>query len=155
MSSPKIVSFISPVSISCSIEKPMVYVKIIPRQLINIVTKSFEQVPMVSGTINDALGYQSIDDAIISAKSIGLALLSQVIPENLFFFFGESVKTLNYSFFEFNAAYHISYNSADFYAPIYGNERYSCYESNTNPLVIVLCKLINSKQLSRFIASKN
>jgi hypothetical protein len=142
------------VGICCTFEHPRVFVEIIPRQLIDVVTKTFEQVSVTGRPINDAFGCESIHDAIICAKGVGLALLGQVIPENLFFFFGETVKALDQAFFEFNAAHKIPYNSGNFYAPIYSDEGERSYESNAEPLAIILCKLIDTEGLGSLLGYK-
>ena len=150
----KVFFFISPIKVSFPIEKPKVYVEIIPSQLINIVSKPFDQVSLVSSPENNTLGYQAINDAVIDAQHIGFALLAEVIPEDLFFFFGETVQALQDAFFSFNSERYIPYNHTDFYAPVNNDKGRSCNKSNAKPLAIILCKVVNTECFRNIIFDK-
>lgn len=151
---PITLSLISSVGVCCAFEKPRVFVEIIPRDLVDVVAKPIKQSALTGRPIDNTLGCESINDAVIHAKRIGFALLGNVIPENLFFFFGESVQGLREAFFEFNIAYKIAYNSEDFYAPIYSHQGYRTYECNTEPLAIVLCKLKDAESFRKLVIDK-
>ena len=75
-------------------------VEIIPSQLIDVVAKPLDQIALTGRAIDNSFAYQSINDAIVHAERIGFALLGNVIPENLFFFFSESVQGLGEAVFE-------------------------------------------------------
>lgn len=150
----KIMSFIRPVEQCISVEQPKVYVEIIPRQIVDVVSKPFNQVALPGGQSQDALGYQTVHDAVIDAQHVGFALLGKVVPENLFFFFGETVKALQNSFFSFHAQRSIPYDPHDFYAPIYCRYGGGSNQRNAEPLAIVLCKVVNAQCLGGLVADK-
>jgi hypothetical protein len=143
--------FISSISVSRSFEKPLVFVEVIPRQIIDIVTKPFVQCTLARRSVDDVFGYQSINDAVINAKCIGFTLSGQVKPENLFFFFSKAVKGLNQAFFEFSAIHKIPYNRKDFYAPVYGDQGCRSDECYADPLAIVLCKLEDTNRFREML----
>ena len=143
---------INPADVSGSKKQVRVIVQVLPCYLIDVIAK--EQCPKVSGTINNALGYESIDDAIVDAKTVSFSLLSNVKPENLFFFFSQCVQGLRNGFFEFCLANSIPYNSRDLFAISYQEQDYTNQESWADPLAIVFCKLKHAKDFERLIAEK-
>lgn len=136
--------FVRSANISSAVEQMPVFVEIIPRELVDIVSKPPIHSASISGSINNAGGYKSLNDAIINAQRIGFCLLPNVKPEDLLFIFGETVESLQSALREFCDSYSVSYPSDNCYAPIYTKQYNRDNEDKPDPLAIVLCKVINA-----------
>ena len=64
------------------------HVEVIPSDVANVMREPIKHIPERSRTIDDSLGYEFLNDAIINSESIGARLLREVVPENLLFIFG-------------------------------------------------------------------
>ena len=145
------IPLVSSREVRSAIKKRLVFVEILPREISDVVSKPFEYVSMGRCEVDDPIGYQSIDDAIISAKHVGLCLMSKVEAKNLFFVFGETVHSLQCAFVEFCGMRSIPYNVADIYAPIDGEETDDGNQRNADPVAIVLCKVSDAKPISDYV----
>lgn len=136
--------FIRSISIGRADKQIRIFVEIIPSKITDIVSKPLIHSADRSGAINNTCGFKSSHDAIIEAQRIGFSLLSYVKPENLFFVFSETLESLQSALREFCSRHFVSYPSGNCYGPIYTeqNKRYDKNESD--PLAIVLCKVINA-----------
>ncbi len=128
-------------------------VHVLPREFADVVSPA-KWIPNCGGAVNDSAGYESVYDAIIEAEFVGLTLRSNVKAENLFFFFGETVKFLQYSFMRFCDSRSIPYNSANFYGPINSEQYRRCDKGKSDPMAVVLCKLAKSEEVEKRIASE-
>jgi len=144
-------SSVCPVSRGRSVEKFLVFVEILPREFTDIVIHPFDHVSERRRTLDDVAGYQSVDDAIIDAEFVGLALLGQVKAENLFFFFGETVKFLQCAAMRFCAERSIPYQPTNLCGQVYTEQNGRSDECKTDPLAIVLCKLAKIDDIEKRI----
>lgn len=101
--------------------------------------------------MDDASGYQSIHDAIVESQHIGLCFLGHVKPQNLFFFFGETVKSLQHALMRFASERSIPYGIQDFFAPIYSEQSYRHDQCDAEPLAVFLCKVMNTQEIRDFL----
>lgn len=145
------VSLVGSVVIGRPVQEFRVFVEVIPSDIADIVCKPLKHVSHTRSAINDSVGYESIDDAIINSERIGLALRGVVKAENLFFVFGESVQFLRDALFRFLESRSIPYNSADLYAPVNSKESDRCEERETNPLAVVLCQVSNAESIGKAV----
>ncbi|TWT77579.1 hypothetical protein Pla100_63090 [Neorhodopirellula pilleata] len=141
------VPFIGSVEVSCSVKQFRVFVEVIPSDIADVVCKPLEHVSHSCSRENYASRYQSVDDAIINAERVGLALRGVVKAEDLFFIFGERVQFLRDSLFRFLESRSIPYNPADLYAPMDRQKSDGCEKSEPDPLAIVLCQVADSKSI--------
>ena len=118
-------------------------------------SKSLKHVPQVGRPENYACGYKSLNVAIINAQDIGARLLGKVKPENLFFFFGETVQSLQSGILNFCDRHFIAYPSEDCYAPIHSEQDAGKYHYQAEPLAVVLCKVIDSKGFEPFFRAEH
>jgi len=151
---PQRLPFVRPVCISAPVEEVLLHVEIIPREVADIMRKPFNNISDGCCPVNDALGYETLYNAIIEAESIGASLLGEVIPENLFFIFGQTIESLGYAPIEFPLS------------PPFFNERVcTCEERNkgernghnkdkSNNRAVVLCKLKHPYLLEELFACK-
>ena len=66
-----------------------IFIEIIPRGIADVVRESIKHIAVGGTPVNDAIGYKSIDNAIVYSEVVAFGLLRYVKPENLFFIFGE------------------------------------------------------------------
>tara|TARA_R110002072_G_C7730248_1_gene515683 strand:+ start:137 stop:691 length:555 start_codon:yes stop_codon:yes gene_type:complete len=151
MTLPTTLSLVSSVGVGGAFEKFYMFVEVIPREVVDVVCKPFKDVSLPGSHVNDPVGCETIYDAIIDAEHVGLALLGNVEPENLFFFFSESVQSLQLAFMSFCAARSIPYCASDFYAAVNSKKAQRCDERNSDPLAVVLCKLVDGEGLSEAV----
>ena len=124
-----------------SFEKVMVFVEVIPRDGMNEVRKAINHASDRVHTVNDAVGYERLNDAIIDAQGIGSRILDYVKAENLFFAFGESVEALRDALRHFPLPEEFFQPSPSIYGDLNEEERCGDKKKNPNNKAIVLCKL--------------
>jgi hypothetical protein len=144
-------NLVCPVGVGCSVENLRVFVEFLPHDFIDVVSKPINHVPHVRRHLYDALGYESLHNAISDAEIVGLRLLSVVEPENLLFFFGEPSKAR----FEFRNGILAPSPTAEC-SPSHRNHRHneearSDDQSETQPRAIVLCKLNETNLLKKLL----
>ena len=137
-------SFVCPIRVGCPRKKFLVFVEILPREFRDVVSE-MKWVPEVRRSENDSAGYKSVDDAIVNAEFVGLTFRAYVKAENLFFFFGETVKTLQREFMKFCESRSIPYNAANMYGTTYDEQTDCPEERESNPLAVVLCKVADAQ----------
>jgi hypothetical protein len=115
-------------------------VEIIPSEIANVVSKPLQNIPHRSRHINNACGYESLNNAIINAQDIGSRLLGKVKPENLLFVFGESVQSLQSSLCEFFDGLLVKYPKSECYDAINAEQDGRANKNDGEPYAIVLCK---------------
>lgn len=69
----------------------------IPSRIRDIVVEPAELVAKVASSVNNSGGCETLHDAAIMAKAVGLSLLENVMPENLFLVFGQARELPLYS----------------------------------------------------------
>jgi hypothetical protein len=94
MKLPAIFSLIGTVEVGRPVQEPRIYIEVIPREVGDVVGKSFIETTGRSGTEDDSTGYETLYDAIVDAEHIAARLLSDVVPENLLFVFSESLQAI-------------------------------------------------------------
>ena len=70
----------------------MIFIEIIPRGIADIVRESIQHTTAGCSAVDNALGYKTINHAIVDLEVITSSLLGYVKPKNLFFIFGEGEK---------------------------------------------------------------
>jgi hypothetical protein len=135
--------------ISSSVQQTLVAIKIIPSEISDIVSKLQILSSEGIGRINNTCGYKSPNDTIIEAQNVGSRFLKNIKPENLFFFFGETVESLQSAFCDFCNNHLIPYPLGYCYAPLYDEQSYQYNESKPNILAVVLCKIINADSFQK------
>ena len=137
-----------------AIEKIRVYVEVIPRDVTHVVRESLKDIPQGGGLVDDALGYESAHDAVLYAEHIGSRIIGDVIPQNLFLVFGQTMESLRDSLKSFPlpppllnppdpSTAHCDQKK--------GNRR---QEKNPENKAIILCKLRKTESLAEIIAAK-
>ena len=101
------------------------YVEIIPSELADVVSKAMTYEANRRRAVDDSSGYKTLHDAILNVEIVGLRLLTYVVPENLFLFFGETVESLYLAFCSFASRKSILYRPGDFYGPVYNDEAHA------------------------------
>jgi hypothetical protein len=120
----------------------------------NVVRKSHNSVANICRLKNDAISYESLNDAIINAQHIGASLLDKVKPENLFFIFGQTVQSLQSAMREFADKHLVTYPTEDCYAPVY-TEKDACKNKYAKDICAIMrCKIINAESLQPRIGTK-
>ena len=117
------------------------FLQILPSELRDVVSKPIQHIADGVRLVDDSAGFQSLDDAIANSQVIGSRLLGYVKAENLFFFFGESIQSLQAAFFRFSGDLTIPVNAADFCGPVYKEQDRCRDENKRHPLAVVLCKV--------------
>jgi hypothetical protein len=140
--------------IGSAIQQTLVAVEILPREIRDVVSKFQIQSADSICRINETFGYKSTNDAIVNAQNVGLRFLKNVKPENLFFFFGETVESLRCAFSDFCNNHLIPYPTDDWYAPIYHEQSYKYNKSAPNILAVVLCKITNSDWFQKNVGAE-
>lgn len=130
-----------------SFQDRTVFIHVIPRDLTNVVVKTFAPVCVCGGGENDASRNESIYDTVIKAKRIGLRFRGYIKAENLFFFFGESVELLRDSIMSFFESRSIPYSPHNLFNSVYTKEGDRDQESYADPLAVVLCKVSDTKPI--------
>lgn len=125
----------------------MVFIEIFPRELRDVVSTSVEYVAEGRAHSDDSSGYESVDDAIVNAQNIGFRLRRDVKPENLFFFFGETVQSLKNCLFAFLSRRNLPFNVANVFDPTGHEYDANDQEGKKEPLAIVLCKLRHAEAI--------
>ena len=147
-------ALVSPVSVGGAIESLRVYLEIIPHEISDIVRETLSHVPERRGTIDDAIGYESLNNAILDAEHVGARILCDVIPQNLLLVFGQTLKSLHDAFMEFPLPPKV-------FDPIYPPSA-NCYqkkdnrrqEKNPENCAVILCKLRKPESLLELRAAK-
>ena len=137
-------SFVCPVRVGCPRKKRLVCLEILPSEFRDVVSP-MKWVPIGGRPVNDSAGYESVHDAIVDAEFVGLTFRGYVKAENLFFFFGETVKSLQREFMKFCESRSIPYNAANMYGPVYDEQTDRSDERKSEPLAIVLCKVADAQ----------
>lgn len=131
----------------------MIYVEIIPREIADVIRKSSDA-SYRCGSINDSIGYETLNDAVIVAEKVGSRFMPDVEPENLLFFFGKTVQSLNYAPIEIPLP-PPGFDEAERIIGCGNNEhRYSENQGKAKNRAIILCKLKHSNELEKFLAGK-
>lgn len=78
-------------------QKTRVYVDTVPGCIRDIVMEYTPCIPDITGSVNDSLGCETLNDAIFNAELVGLCLVEQVEPDNFLFVFGKTVQALKYA----------------------------------------------------------
>ena len=137
-----------------ALEKIRVYVEVIPRDVTDVVRESLKDIPQGGGLVDDALGYESAHDAVLNAEHVGSRIIGDVIPQNLFLVFGQTMESLRDALKSFPlpppslnppdpATAHCDQKK--------GNRR---QEKNPENKAIILCKLRKTESLAEIIAAK-
>ena len=142
------------ISIGGSFEQMRVYVEVIPREIVDVMRAPLKHIAERCQSVNDSIGYETLNDAIIVAENIGTGLLRYVEPENLLFVFGQTMQSISYVPIEtplspppFCDGNSIGGN---------GDSEQSNGNNKGKPKhrAVVLCKLKHSDELEKFIAGK-
>ena len=71
--------------------------EIIPSEVANVMREPLKDIAERCGLINDAVGFESLHDAVFNAEHIGASIVGDVEPENLLFIFGQTIQSLGYA----------------------------------------------------------
>lgn len=147
-------TLVGPVSVGRSVESLRVYVEVIPHEITDIVREPFPHVAERCGTIDDLIGYESLNDAIFNAEHVGSSILGDVIPQNLLIVFGQTLQSLDDALVEFplpqKALDPIEPPASDGYE----KKNYRGQEKNPENCAVILCKLRKPESLLELRAAK-
>lgn len=130
------------------------FIEIIPREVANVMRKTANETANGGRTIDDAFGYETLNDAIIDAEKIGARLLREVVPENLFFIFGQTIQSLGYAPIALSPVPPLI-DEGDSIARYGNGEKSACNnKSESKYRAIVLCKLKHADELEKYLAGK-
>ena len=133
------------------VEKPRVFVEMLPREFGNAVGKLGVAVPTADTACDDARGYKSVDCAIAECKKAGLALFPHVRPENLLFVFSERMELLELFVTDHLCFYGFSDSVDEYRATMHHHQSYPCREDCQSNRAIVACRLIGTDEARRFV----
>lgn len=68
----------------------MIFVEHLPYGIVDVVRESFEEIAHIRGPEDDAVGYESLHDAVVDAKHVGARLLCHVEAKDLLFIFSQT-----------------------------------------------------------------
>ena len=151
---PDSTSLVGPVGVGGAFEKLGIYMKVIPRNISNIVRKSFEHVPNGSGSVNDALGYEFLDDAIFNAERVGSRVLCDVESQNLLLVFIESVESVRDALKLLPPLPPSLYPVKNVYGDTDSKECDRCDERDSKPRTIILCEVENPEALEKALGTE-
>ena len=147
-------SFICPICVRASFEQMRISVEIIPSEVANIMCKPVKHISKASGTINDSLGYETLNDAIINAESVGACLVGKVEPENLLFVFSQTIQSLGHFPIILPLSPPVSYERKCVCENRHKEKGHCDDEYKSNNRSIILCKLKDTQLLKCFFAGK-
>lgn len=145
---------VRPIGIGGPIQKPLVFVQILPDSVVDVVSKPVKDVSDACRAINDTCGFETLNDAVLDAQYIGFCLLGHVKPENLLFVFSETVQSLQHGLGVFLHRHSVPYPAEDCYAPIYKEQDSRTNKCDADPLAITLCKLKTADGLQRIFGGE-
>lgn len=130
------------------------YVQVIPSEVADIMSEPLENIAERCRLKNDAIGFESLHDAVIVAENISASLLLYVEPENLLFIFGETIQSTDYAPIEL--PFSPPSLSESEYISKHGNSEKSNsnYESQPKNRPVILCKLKHPNELEKLLADK-
>lgn len=152
--SPESTAFVCPVSVGAAFEKLRIYMEIIPRNITDVVCKSFEHVPNGCGSVDDSFGYEFLDDAVFNAECIGSRILCDVESQNLFLVFGESVQSLRDALELFPSPPPSLYPVKDVGTYTDSEKSHGSNEYDSEPRAIILCKVKDAKMLEKALGAE-
>lgn len=136
-----LITAVCPDNVGFAVEEPRVYVEVLPHELIDVMRDPVKIASYRAAPDQEPIGYHSIHHAIIEAHKIGARLMVDVKPDNLFFFFGQTVQSLHEALLRFSpakaAAKATDQERRDFHEAI-SRGQYKNHPENT---AIVLCKV--------------
>ena len=71
--------------------------EIVPSEFTDVVREPIQHISEGGRSIDDAIGYETLHDAVIDAENVSASLLGHVEPENLLFIFGQTMQSLGYA----------------------------------------------------------
>jgi len=130
------------------------YIEIIPREITNVVRKSFMHITNRCRSKNNSAGYQALNNAIINSEYVGSCLFSDVITQNLLFIFGEIIQSLNYALMNFSSELPLPHKGDNFCEKCKYKQSGRSNQTKTDNRAVILCKLKDAKLLKNFIFSE-
>lgn len=156
--SPYTAPLVGSVGVGVPVEEFNIFVEILPREVGDIVGKTFEQISHARGAVNYSVGYESVHDAVIDLERVGTGVLRHVESENLLLVFCKTLKAVN------------DFLLRPFYLPlprVVGDEKvfqpdaarhYDNRSRNekccAKPRAIILCKFSKAESFEEAIACK-
>ena len=141
--------------VGCSIRKePRVLIEVLPRNFRNIECNAFDETAIRRGKVDDSCGFESLNDAIICAEIVCSRLVFNIKPENLLFFFGQSVESFK------NFLFYVPFLSNFDEVPIdelSGPAESYCQrddKSGADKRAIIFCKLRKTEDVEKITAWK-
>lgn len=126
-------------------KQPLIFIKVIPCPRLNVVSKAFDQTPNTGSHVNNFGLLEATNNSIFNTKHLRASLFKYVRPENTFFFWGESLESLNSSFLV-SGNCPLSRNGALDLKYIVGDQE-STRENkrNADPIAIIIYKCCDTK----------
>ena len=131
-----------------------VCVEIIPSEVADVMREPVENASKRCGLVNDAIGFETLYDAVLNAECVGARVLHYVEAENLLFIFGQTIQSLGYAPIETPLAPPPFYEGDSIGGDGHGEEGSSDNESKSKHRAIFLCKLKDSNEFEKFLAGK-
>lgn len=147
-------SLVCPICVGTSFKQMLVYVEVIPGEITDIMREPIKHISEAGRTINNSFGYESLYDAIINAERVGSSLIGKVIPENLFFVFGQTIESLGHFPIEFPLSPPVSYERKCVCKNRYKKKGHCDDEDKSNNRAIILCKLKDAQLFKDFFTAK-
>ena len=132
----------------------LVCVEIIPSEVADVMREPVKNAPERGGLVNDAIGFETLYDAVLNAECVGARVLRYVEAENLLFIFGQTIQSLGYAPIEAPLAPPPFDEGDSVGGDGHGEEGGSDNESKPKHRAVVLCKLKYSDELEKFLAGK-
>lgn len=128
--------------------------EIIPRNITDVVRKSFEHVPHGRRSVDDSFCYEFLDDAIFNAECIASRILCDVEPQNLILVFSESVQSLRDALKLFPPPPPSLYPVKDVGTYTDSEKSHGSNEGDSKPMAIILCKVKDAKMLEKSLGAE-
>lgn len=146
-----VVTLVGSISIGLADKQARIFIEHVPGDFIDVEGKSLQQATHVAGPEDHTAPDKTLYDAILIAQRVGARLLRNVVPENLFFIFGESTQALGKIALELPL---VKGSTNLFGHPLAGinqQQRQTEQKAEANDLAIVFCKVRNAKLLRPLI----
>lgn len=131
-----------------------VLIEILPSEFMYIIGKYQTHLACVRRAVDDAVGFQSVYDAVITAEEIAARLFNKVKPENLLFFFGEHTEPLQTKFLQLARPEPPASLACQPAAAPHADGDGGKQEQRTEPVAVIFCKIQKGEPLQKFFGSE-
>lgn len=153
-SRPVVLPLVGAIRVGCSMEQFRLFVECLPSNLIDVERKSLNKTAHLSGSENYTAGGQTLHNTIRQAQDICARFQGDVVPQNLFFIFGECAQTLVKLALELPAVQKFSGFDLGPVGCVDSQQSAAQQEPNANAWAVVLCHIDDAQPLRQICGRK-